>query len=69
MRFLLIAAVVFFVIAAVSAFSTTVNANEIGFIALGLACWAGDQLADGLGATWHRGSGRPMARRGLRRPL
>ncbi|MDQ6615113.1 MAG: hypothetical protein M3083_10275 [Actinomycetota bacterium] len=63
MRPLIIAAVVFFVIAAISAFSASVNANETGFIALGLACFAGDQLTTGLGVNWNR----PVARRGARR--
>jgi hypothetical protein len=70
MRFLLVAAVAFFVIAALSAFSTAVNVNEIGFIALGLAAFAGDFLAESTGVTWHRARSRPLARRGgLRRPL
>jgi hypothetical protein len=64
MRVLLVAAVALFLIAAISAFSATFNVNEIGFIALGLAAWAGDQLM-GTRATWPR----PMARRGFRRPL
>jgi hypothetical protein len=51
-------------IAAISASSTTVNVNEIGFIALGLAAYAGDQLTDGF-----RLGGRPLARRGGRRPF
>jgi hypothetical protein len=70
MRILLVAAVVFFLIAALSAFSTEVNVNEIGFIALGLAAFAGDFLAESSGASWSRVRARPLGRRGgLRRPL
>ena len=43
-RILLIAAVAFFVIAALSAFSDDVNVNELGFLALGLAAWAAAPL-------------------------
>jgi hypothetical protein len=69
MRPLVIVAVVLFLIAALSAFSASVNVNEMGFVALGLAAFAGDQLVDGLGASWRRPAARPMARRGFRRPL
>ncbi|MDQ1440690.1 MAG: hypothetical protein QOG97_918, partial [Acidimicrobiaceae bacterium] len=54
MRPLVIVAVVLFLIAAISAFSASVNVNEMGFVALGLAAFAGDQLVDGLGASWRR---------------
>ncbi|HEX3541084.1 MAG TPA: hypothetical protein VHT75_11665 [Acidimicrobiales bacterium] len=64
MRVLLLAAVVFFVIAAISAFSAGIHANEIGFIALGLAAWAGDQLV-GASATWRL----PTGGRRVRRPF
>ncbi|MDP9074909.1 MAG: hypothetical protein M3N98_12205 [Actinomycetota bacterium] len=63
MRPLIVAAVVLFLIAAISAFSDSVNVNEIGFIALGLAAFAGDQLAPGFGLR-----SRPLSRRGFRRP-
>ena len=43
-RILLIVAVASFLIAAVSAFSDNVNVNEGGFLALGLAAWAGSYL-------------------------
>ena len=44
-RILLIAAVVLFAVAALSAFSDDVNVNELGFMALGLAVWAAAPLA------------------------
>ncbi len=44
-KILLIVAVAFFVIAALSAFSDDFNVNETGFLALGLAIWAGAPLA------------------------
>ena len=44
-RILLIAAVVCFALAALSAFSDDINLNELGFLALGLALWAGAPLA------------------------
>lgn len=65
MRPLIVASVVLFLIAAISAFSTSVNLNEVGFIALGLAAFAGDQLTEGFGS--FRAGGRPLARRGARR--
>ena len=43
-RILLIAAVVCFALAALSAFSDDINVNELGFLALGLALWAGAPL-------------------------
>ncbi|MGH9004698.1 MAG: hypothetical protein ACRDYV_16360 [Acidimicrobiia bacterium] len=39
-RILLIAAVVFFAIAAVSAFTSVIGVNELGFLALGLTAYA-----------------------------
>ncbi len=44
-RILLIAAVVCFALVALSAFSDDINLNETGFLALGLALWAGAPLA------------------------
>jgi hypothetical protein len=44
-RILLIVAVVLFAIAALSAFSTEINVNELGFLGLGLAAWAAAPLA------------------------
>ncbi len=44
-RILQIAAVVLFLLVAISAFSDDINLNEIGFLALGLALWAGAPLA------------------------
>lgn len=49
MRALVVVAVALFLIAAVSAFTLSVNVNEPGFIALGLAAFAGSQLADHYG--------------------
>jgi hypothetical protein len=69
MRPLRIVAVVLFLIAAISAFSASVNVNEIGFICLGLAALAAEPLVDGAGAGWRRPVARPAARRGFRRPL
>lgn len=37
-------ALVLFVLAAVSAFASGVNVNEIGLLAAGLACWVGSSL-------------------------
>jgi hypothetical protein len=54
MRALLIAAVALFLIAAVSAFTVSVNVNEPGFIALGLAAFAGSHLANHYG--YHAGA-------------
>jgi hypothetical protein len=48
-RILLIAAVVLFAIAALSAFSDSINVNETGFVALGLACYAASHLDVGVG--------------------
>ena len=44
-RILLIVAVVLFALVALSAFSDDFNVNETGFLALGLAVWAGAPLA------------------------
>ncbi|MEW6152657.1 MAG: hypothetical protein AB1673_01525 [Actinomycetota bacterium] len=46
-RVFLIAAVACFAIVALSAFSTNVNVNETGWLALGLALWAGSSLVVG----------------------
>jgi hypothetical protein len=43
-RILLIAAVVCFLIAALSAFSDDINVNELGFLALGLTAYAAAPL-------------------------
>ena len=48
-RILVIAAVVLFAIAALSAFSDSINVNETGFVALGLACYAASHLDLGVG--------------------
>jgi hypothetical protein len=47
-RALVIAAVVCFALTALSAFSSTINLNETGWLALGLAAWAGSALAVGV---------------------
>jgi len=47
-RILLIVAVALFAIAALSAFSTDFNVNEMGFIGLGLAAWAAAPLVAGV---------------------
>jgi hypothetical protein len=47
-RLLVIAAVVCFGIVALSAFSTSINVNEVGWMALGLAAWAGSSLVVGV---------------------
>ena len=47
-RILLIVAVVLFAIAALSAFSTDINVNEVGFLGLGLAAWAAAPLVAGV---------------------
>lgn len=44
-RLLLVGALVAFVLAAVSAFTDSVNVNETGWIAVGLAAWVGSQVA------------------------
>jgi membrane protein DedA with SNARE-associated domain len=67
MRALLIVAVALFLIAAVSAFTVSVNVNEHGFIALGLAAFAGSYLADHYGFDIGGRGGRPLAARGTRR--
>ncbi len=47
-RILTIAAVVCFALAALSAFSDEINMNEMGWVALGLAAWAGSALTLGI---------------------
>lgn len=47
-RILVIAAVVCFALAGLSAFSGEINVNELGWVALGLAAWAGSSLALGV---------------------
>jgi hypothetical protein len=47
-RILVIAAVVCFALVALSAFSTEINVNETGWLALGLAAWAGSALTLGV---------------------
>jgi hypothetical protein len=47
-RILIAAAVVCFVLTALSAFSDDINLNETGWLALGLAAWAGSSLAVGV---------------------
>jgi hypothetical protein len=63
-RILLIAAVVCFAITALSAFSDDINVNELGWLALGLAAWAGSSLA--VGVTFGAGAGAGRRRRLLR---
>ncbi|HEV2768189.1 MAG TPA: hypothetical protein VGV63_10870 [Acidimicrobiales bacterium] len=58
---LLVAAVALFLIAAVSAFTVSVNVNEPGFVSLGLAAFAGAGLADGYGHGYGYGVGRRTA--------
>ena len=60
-RILVIAAVVCFAITALSAFSDSINVNEIGWLALGLTAWAASSLALGVGF-----STSPRRRRVLR---
>jgi len=43
-RILQIAAVVLFILVAISAFSDDINLNETGWLALGLAAWAAAPL-------------------------
>ena len=47
-RSLLLVAVACFAITAISAFTASVNVNELGFLALGLAAWAASYLAPAL---------------------
>lgn len=47
-RILVIAAVVCFGLTALSAFSSTFNLNEMGWLALGLTAWAASTLAVGV---------------------
>ncbi|HET9444264.1 MAG TPA: hypothetical protein VFO65_13120 [Acidimicrobiales bacterium] len=47
-RILLLVAVACFVITAISAFTLSVNVNELGFLAVGLAAWAASYLAPAL---------------------
>ena len=53
-RILVLAAVVCFALVALSAFSTSINLNEVGWTALGLAAWAGASLVVGLPLTTGR---------------
>ncbi len=69
MRPLLVVSLVLFLIAAISAFSAQVNVNEIGFLALGLAAFVGDQLLGGVATVGRRPLVRPLARRGPRRTI
>lgn len=46
-RLLVVAAVVCFAVVALSAFSTSINVNETGWLAVGLAAWAGSTLTVG----------------------
>jgi hypothetical protein len=47
-RILVLVAVVCFALTAISAFSDDINLTEIGWLALGLAAWAGSALAVGV---------------------
>jgi hypothetical protein len=60
-RILVAAAVVCFALTALSAFSDEINLNELGWLALGLAAWAGSSLAVGVGSL-----GGPRRRRVVR---
>lgn len=62
-RILLIAAVVLFVLVALSAFSTRVNLNELGWLALGLAAYAASQFDFPAGRTFGGGGGGGPRRR------
>ena len=53
-RLLVIVAVACFGLTALSAFSTEFNFNEIGWLALGLAAWAGSTLALGVNLSSRR---------------
>ena len=57
-RILVLAAVVCFALVALSAFSEEFNFTEMGWLALGLAAWAGSSLVLGVGVP----SGRRRAR-------
>lgn len=50
-RILILAAVACFAITALSAFSDSINVNELGWLALGLAAWAASALALGVDFT------------------
>ena len=59
-RLLVLAAVVCFALTALSAFSNEINLTEMGWLALGLALWAGSTLA--LGISLPAGGRRGRAR-------
>lgn len=59
-RILVIAAAVCFALAALSAFSDDFTFNETGWIALGLAAWAGSALTLGLDLRAGRGRRRVL---------
>lgn len=65
-RLLHVAAVVCFAVVALSAFSTSINVNEVGWLALGLAAWAGSSLAVGVGVGVGGLGASPARRRVLR---
>lgn len=63
-RLLVVAAVVCFALTALSAFSDSVNVNELGWLSLGLAAWAASALPLGVGLGTAGGRGprrRPRA--------
>lgn len=62
-RILLIVAVACFLITALSAFSDDVDVTEMGFLALGLAAYAGSYLVDGSVGVGGLGRGRVVAGR------
>lgn len=62
-RILVIVAVACFLLAALSAFSDDVNLNETGFLALGLAAYAGSLLVP---AAFGTGDGRGRVLSGRR---
>ena len=66
-RILLVVAVACFQITALSAFSDDVDVTEMGFLALGLAAYAGSYLVDGtVGGGFGRGRAVAGRRAGWR---
>jgi hypothetical protein len=65
-RLLVVAAVVCFALTALSAFSDSINLNELGWLALGLTAWAASALPWGTGLGVVGGRGPARRRRVLR---
>lgn len=59
-RVLVFIAVACFALVTISAFGDAVSLNEMGFLALGLTCWAAAQVVNVAGRPLTR---RPLARR------